>query len=177
MSVAERRRQDVEASLNNLYLSSSSHKPSKPVPKPQSTVTPNSWDEDLSSDTESEISPRPYCNDFPSAPPPTPITPTSNAARGGWAQFENPYSPGIGRSSDGDLSPMRGNFRPEKTTAVAGRMIAGALGVRAPKKSEEQRQYEKVVKEKEVRRREKEREGKRREEDEAVKAKAAIWDA
>lgn len=72
---------------------------------------------------------------------------------------------------------MRGNFRPEKTTAVAGRMIAGALGVRPPKKSEEQRQYEKVVNEKEVRRRDKEREDKRREEEEAVKAKAAVWDA
>jgi len=72
---------------------------------------------------------------------------------------------------------MRGNFRPEKQTAVAGRMIAGALGVRAPKKTEEQRQYEKAIKEKELKRRETERETKRREEASAEKAKAAIWDA
>ena len=75
------------------------------------------------------------------------------------------------------MSPARPNFRPEKQTAVAGRLIAGALGVRAPKKTEEQRQYDKAMKEKEIRRREKEREGKRREEEDVQKAKAAIWDS
>ena len=76
----------------------------------------------------------------------------------------------------GGMSPMRGHFRPEKTTAVAGRMIAGALGVRTPKKTEEQRHYEKAVKEKEIRRRDKERAGQRTEAESAEKAKAAIWD-
>ncbi|MCJ1321747.1 hypothetical protein MMC15_007092 [Xylographa vitiligo] len=175
MSVADRRRQDVESSLNGLSLSSSSHKTRKAVPKQQASTIADCWEEDLSSGTESEISPRQYGNDFPSAPPPTPMSPTSTSARGGWAEFESPYS--LGRGSDGGLSPMRGNFRPEKQTAVAGRMIAGALGVRAPKKTEEQRQYEKAMKEKELKRRETERETKRREEASAEKAKAAIWDA
>ena len=71
---------------------------------------------------------------------------------------------------------MKSSVRPEKQTAVAGRLIAGALGVRAPRKTEEQRQYDKAMKEKEIRRRDKERDAKVREEEDARKAKAAIWD-
>lgn len=62
--------------------------------------------------------------------------------------------------------------RPEKSTAVAGRMIAGALGMRAPVKSEEAKKYEKAVREKV----EKEREERRKDEAEREKAKRAVWD-
>ena len=112
---------------------------------------------------------------MPNAPPPTPISPTSSSSRGGWGDFESPYS--LSRGSDSSSSPARPNFRPEKQTAVAGRLIAGALGVRAPNKTEEQRQYEQAMKTKELRKREKEREEKRRADEDAQKAKAAIWDA
>jgi len=67
-------------------------------------------------------------------------------------------------------------MRPEKTDAVAKRLIAGALGVRAPKKTEEQRAYERAVKEKEIKRRNGEKEAKIRAEEEAKRAKAAAWD-
>lgn len=66
--------------------------------------------------------------------------------------------------------------RPEKTDAVAKRMIAGALGVRAPKKTEEQRAYERVVKEKEIRKRKEEKEEAARREEERERAKAAVWE-
>lgn len=62
--------------------------------------------------------------------------------------------------------------RPEKTTAVAGRMIAGALGMRAPTKSEEGRQYERALREKVGR----EKEERRREEKERERAKTAVWE-
>lgn len=75
------------------------------------------------------------------------------------------------------MSPSRPSFRPEKQTAIAGRMIAGALGVRTPKKTEEQRQYEKVVLEKEAKKRNRERERKIKEEEEIRKAKDDIWGA
>ena len=166
---------DVETSLGGLSLSPASHKAKKQVPKQQTTTVADSWEEDASSDTETEASPHAYGNDFPSAPPPTPISPTSTTSRAGWGEFENPYSPS--RSSDLALSPARPSFRPEKQTAVAGRLIAGALGVRTPKKTDEQRQYDKAMREKEARRREKEKEGKRREEEAAMKAKAAIWES
>lgn len=171
MSLAERRRQDVESSLGGLSLSKTSHK-KRQVPKQQTGTIADSWDEDASSDTETEASPRTGGNDFPSAPPPTPMTPNAHRSFG---DFENPYSPN--GSGDSIMSPMRGHFRPEKQTAVAGRLIAGALGVRAPKKTDEQRQYEKSIKENEMRRREKEREDKRRAEEDAQKARAAIWDS
>ena len=54
-------------------------------------------------------------------------------------------------------------------------MIAGALGVKAPKKTEEQRAYERAVKEKEIKRRNQEKEAAARAKEEAEKAKAAIW--
>ena len=66
--------------------------------------------------------------------------------------------------------------RPEKTTAVAGRLIAGALGVRAPAKSEETKEYDRVVKEKERRRRTEEKDAKRREEEEKEAAKKSVWE-
>jgi len=58
----------------------------------------------------------------------------------------------------------------------ASRLIAGALGVRAPKRTEEQKQYDKAVREKEQKRRDKEKEDKKREEEEKTKARAAVWD-
>jgi hypothetical protein len=73
-----------------------------------------------------------------------------------------------GRATDGR--------RPEKTDAVAKRMIAGALGVRAPKKTEEQRAYERAGREKEVKRREKEKADEARRVEEEKRAKAAVWD-
>lgn len=63
--------------------------------------------------------------------------------------------------------------RPEKQTAVAGRMIAGALGVRAPPKSEEGKRYERALREKAGR----EKEEKKSEEQERERAKMAVWDS
>jgi hypothetical protein len=75
--------------------------------------------------------------------------------------------------SSGSRSPAR---RPEKQTAVAGRLIAGALGIRAPKRTEEQRAYDRAIKEKELRRRNREREEEAKRKEEEERAKAAVWD-
>lgn len=156
-----------------------------------------------SSTTYSEPSPHGHnpnnSNTFPRAPPPTPSSPSGASPRSQWAaEYENPYSPSLaGRMntsmnmsmsmnmSDGLVSPARQTFagttaatgaRPEKQTVVAGRLIAGALGVRPPKRSDEQRLYEKSIMENELRRREKERGDAKRRLEEAAKAKAAMWD-
>lgn len=55
-------------------------------------------------------------------------------------------------------------------------MIAGALGIRAPKRTPEQRAYDRSVKEQEIRRRNREKEQAAKEKEEGEKAKAAIWD-
>ncbi|KAG5295113.1 hypothetical protein I7I48_11866 [Histoplasma ohiense] len=66
--------------------------------------------------------------------------------------------------------------RPEKQTAVASRMIAGALGIRAPKRTEEQRAYDRAMREKEAKQRERQRELEDSSRKEAEKARAAIWE-
>jgi hypothetical protein len=65
--------------------------------------------------------------------------------------------------------------RPEKQTAVANRLIAGALGVRA-QRTEEQRAYDRVVRENERKRIAREREEQANRELEQQRAKAAIWE-
>jgi hypothetical protein len=55
-------------------------------------------------------------------------------------------------------------------------LIAGALGVRAPKRTEEEREYDRVMREKERKRRNEEREREKREADEREARKKAVWD-
>ena len=56
-------------------------------------------------------------------------------------------------------------------------MIAGALGIHAPKRTEEQRAYDRSVKEQEIKRRNREREEAAKAWEEEEQAKAAVWDA
>ena len=55
-------------------------------------------------------------------------------------------------------------------------MIAGALGVKAPRMGEEARQYERAVREKERKRVERERGERDRLEKDKEEAKRAVWD-
>ena len=161
----------LESSLKNLSLHPEPSKSSGAFKQKQPVA--ESWeDEELAlsgDDIDQPISPQ-QSADYPNAPPPTPISPPSSFSR---ETFTNPY----GYSADGasDTRTERSNFRPEKTDAVAKRLIAGALGVRAPKKTEEQRAYERAAKEKEMKRRNQEKEAAVRAKEEAEKAKAAIW--
>lgn len=55
-------------------------------------------------------------------------------------------------------------------------MIAGALGVKVPQKSEEALTYEKAIREKETRRIRNEKEAKLRDEEQMILAKRQIWE-
>jgi hypothetical protein len=107
----------------------------------------------------------------PNPPPPTPASPTP---------FEFPDNAPYGATrSRGDSEAGRTgglDKRPEKTTAVAGRLIAGALGVRAPKRTDEEKEYDKAMREKERKRRTEEKERERREKEETEARKKAVWD-
>ncbi|TVY43192.1 hypothetical protein LSUB1_G001112 [Lachnellula subtilissima] len=146
-------------------------KSSKSFKQKQQTLADSWEDEDEASgeDTDRPLSPQ-QSADYPNAPPPTPISPSYNRE----SNFISPY----GYNGSGTPPERSGSAssRPEKTDAVAKRMIAGALGVRAPKKTEEQRAYEKAVKEKEIKRRNQEKEAAVRAKEQAEKAKAAIWE-
>jgi len=142
--------------------SSSSFKKKQPVA--------DSWDdEELSSgeDTDRPISPQ-RSAECPDAPPPTPISPPASFPNG--ETFVVPYVYGVSQARN-----ERASIRPEKTDAVAKRMIAGALGVKAPKKTEEQRAYDRAIKEKELKRRNQEKETAARAKEEAERAKVAVW--
>lgn len=126
----------------------------------------DSWEEeDISSgsDTETEAETQKGHSQGTAAPPPTPISPT---------QYDQDPSNSYRTVSDSPSS----SARPEKTDAVARRMIAGALGLKAPKLTEEQKAYQAAIKEKERKRREEQKAAERAKEEEAAKARAAIWD-
>ncbi|KAL8793512.1 MAG: hypothetical protein Q9195_003885 [Heterodermia aff. obscurata] len=160
---------------------------------------PDSWEEEALTTTSSPTS-SPTSNtqlpsaatedtdSIPSAPPPTPISPshrTSNAPKSSASQnlshleWDNPYgaptSPTPRAPSAGNVNGIGGS-RPEKSTAAAGRMIAAGLGVRQPKKSEENRAYEKAIREKEKKRREIERGKEKERVEEMERAKRGVWE-
>jgi hypothetical protein len=146
-------------------------------------VVAESWeDEEDGAQTPTESMLKPVGSDGPGThpPPPTPISATAGglydwspaSALGGG----RPQPLGSGRSTphtDSDSDRRR----PEKSTAAAGRMIAASLGVKAPKKTEEQRQYDRAMREQEAKRQNREKEARARDREEDEKAKAAVWDS
>ncbi|OAP54449.1 hypothetical protein AYL99_11550 [Fonsecaea erecta] len=116
-------------------------------------------------------------------PPPTPIAPgnggqyidwSSAQVLGGGRPSTRPYT--ASGASTPQTDSDRERRRPEKTTATASRMIAAGLGMKVPKKTEEQKQYDRAVREQEMKRRSKEKEEREREKEAEEKAKAAVWD-
>ncbi|KAI8723413.1 hypothetical protein NCS52_00197100 [Fusarium sp. LHS14.1] len=162
---------DVSTSINKLSITSNKEptQTKKPAPKKKAKkVVADSWeDEDVSdsepeaeSDKADELTP----SATPAPPPPTPMSPVGGSA---WTPPEDAPGPRAGGESA---------KRPEKTDAVARRMIAAGLGLKAPKQTEEQRAYQKSIREQEKKKREQEREQEKKRQEEADKAKAAIWD-
>lgn len=101
-----------------------------------------------------------------SAPPPTPASP--NSALPSWdSPHQVPYTT---RKGDRVCENQR---RPEKTTAVAGRLIAAGLGMEVPKAPKEQKAYDRAIRESEMERKNKERDEKREKE----KAQVAMWES
>ena len=127
-------------------------------PETKPKLVADSWEDDMGDDIDDD-------DDRGGIREPSP-TPTTQYQQ----SWTNPYEQDNGQKS---AEPSR---RPEKQTAVAGRMIAGALGVRAPKKTDEQRAYDRATRENEIRRRDREKERVARDREEEDKAKAAIWD-
>lgn len=158
---------DISSKVSKLSLQTSDTK--KPTTKAKSKKKEevvDSWEEeDLSSgsDTETEAETPIVHSQGTSAPPPTPISPT---------QYDRDPSNGYRTTLDSPGS----SARPEKTDAVARRMIAGALGLKAPKLTDEQKAYQAAIKDKERKRREEQKAAEKAKEEEAAKARAAIWD-
>ncbi|KAF2971101.1 hypothetical protein GQX73_g2463 [Xylaria multiplex] len=162
--------------------SASKSSSSKPKPKSKKQVVADSWEDEESSESEAETE------------PPTPAAQSNNASQGGVAAPPpTPISPSYGRHDPDSNAPWLASSstgggysyqdtqgdgaarRPEKTDAVARRMIASALGVRAPKQTEEQKAYDRAVRDKERKKLDEEREAERKRKEKAEEAKAAMW--
>lgn len=177
MSLPTRPSADDLTSLSKLKISTSS----KPKAAKKAAPVADSWEDELEgSDTETEENPedrlaQTKTADPPDVPPPTPASPTASnkpvASFGprGEELASDPYASLQPNREKGAQTPER---RPDKTTSVAARLIAGGLGVRAPKRTEEQREYDKAMKDKEKKRRDEERQAKVDEE----KAKRSVWE-
>lgn len=164
--------------------------PTKSKAKKKKEVA-DSWEDELSSGSETEreeaattsaaVTPSTTnTSEGPLAPPPTPISPQEDVQKSQpWLANVHPSS-SYGYSSNPSATsssrrPSELQRRPEKQTAVASRMITGALGIRAPKRTEEQRAYDRAMKENEIKRRNHAREEEARAREEEERAKAAIW--
>ena len=152
----------------------------------------DSWQDDNSDDSSNDQTPvegpgpslKPVKSSDPALgpPPPTPISAGGGEyvdwspaqVLGGGRPSTRPYSPPTTSSPHTDSD--RDRRRPEKTTATASRMIAAGLGVKPQRKTEEQKQYDRAVKEQEIKRRNRDREDKEREREDEEKVKAAVWD-
>lgn len=117
----------------------------------------------------------------PSPPPPTPASPTARTARPFYAgstlaSIDDAYDDPTSRDSSSSSALRDPDKRPEKTTSVATRLIAAGLGVRAPRRTEEQRKYDQSMREQEKKKRDDERARQSKAKEDVEKAKAAIWD-
>lgn len=155
---------DVSSKLSNLDLNKS--KPAQKSKAKEEVV--DSWeDEDVSDSDDQPTTPKATstAREAPAAPPPTPATPS----------FGPPDNWGD-QSSPSASSSTRDGRRPEKTDAVARRLIAAGLGLKAPKLTDEQREYQKSIREQERKRRDRERQEQQQKAESAERAKAAVWD-
>jgi hypothetical protein len=172
-------------SLQTTELETAAPRPRAKAPKKKDSPVADSWEDEADADDNAEATPVAATAAGTSAPPPTPLSPVAHSKR--------PFSPSAVPGPGFSIPPFDGagdypapsspaaagggpSKRPEKTDAVARRMIASALGMRAPKPTEEQRAYDKAVREKERKRREEEKERERKREEEIARARQAIWD-
>ncbi|KAL8851256.1 MAG: hypothetical protein Q9221_003786 [Calogaya cf. arnoldii] len=170
----EQSRPGIETSLESLDISKNNRT------QPNARLVADSWeDEELAASSSSASSDdadgTATARYIPSAPPPTPISPCARRADTAWGDFPSAYSPQSSVSRSGPAQATT-SHRPEKSTATAGRMIAGALGVKTPKRSEEAKAYERAVREKESKRIAREREERKLEEERREQARRQVWE-
>ncbi|KAK3109615.1 hypothetical protein LTR53_016944 [Teratosphaeriaceae sp. CCFEE 6253] len=168
----------ITSSLNKLNISTRSKK----------AGPADSWDQDDDSSSTASSSGastpiRPVSSsDYPGAPPPTPMSPSFSSgktAQGTPYQTFPPFGfPGDDERDDAPSKSLRGGEerRPEKSTAVASRLIAAGIGQKAPRRTKEQKEYDQAMKVQEKKKREQAKAEEERRAKEKERAKQAIWD-
>lgn len=204
-TLPQKQKDDIASTISKLVIDASAKKTASAKSKSKKAKEPvaESWeDEDVSSSSSSEDedgeeaesdeaqdrdSPEggyevgtstPSSLATPAVPPPTPASPLAYDSPGEWAA-RSPMDTGSGSGSGSGSGNGNGTppaRRPEKTDAVARRMIAAGLGLKAPRQTDEQRAYQRSVREQEKKRREAERAEEQRRREMADRAKAAVWE-
>ncbi|AEO66990.1 uncharacterized protein THITE_2115638 [Thermothielavioides terrestris NRRL 8126] len=201
--MAPKSKDDIASSIAKLSLktaeldktAAATSQPRRPGPQKKSSPVADSWEDEADDDSDavaSDAEATPVASTSTAgiaAPPPTPLSPVASTTKRPLSPSALSPAPGFGNTPPFDGSgaappPPAGRQsaaegptrRPEKTDAVAQRMIASALGMRAPKRTEEQKAYDRAVREKERKKREEEKEKERKREEEIAKARQAIWD-
>lgn len=163
----------MESRLGRLSINHETRK-DKVTPKEKSKeAVADSWDDEAASntsDTEGDSTAPSSKSPTPIAPPPTPASPHS-----GFPSWDSPDQLPLSTRMGDRASDDR--KRPEKSTAVAGRLIAAGLGMRAPKQTEEQKAYDRAIRENEIKRRKKEKEEKDKGVLENEKAQTVMWES
>lgn len=162
---------EVSPSLAQLSLDSRKETPQQKTPKKKAKkVVADSWEDEDLSESEPEPEQEEGKEEESAAQQPTNSKTAPSATD---SPFDSSWSSPTDPSSSRTTEPGK---RPEKTDAVARRMIAAGLGLRAPKQTDEQKAYQKSVREQEKRKREQEKELEQKRLEDAEKAKAAMWD-
>ncbi|KAL6898385.1 hypothetical protein GGI43DRAFT_93548 [Trichoderma evansii] len=188
-SLPQKGKDDIASTISKLSISTGKSKKSKePVA--------DSWEDEDVSDEEAEAAAAaeeqeeeegrdadagmstPSSLATPAVPPPTPASPLGYESPHEWASLgSQSQSPMVtstsGTGSGSGTPPAR---RPEKTDAVARRLIAAGLGIKAPRQTEEQRAYQRSVREQEKKRREEAKAEEEKRKAETEKAKMAVWE-
>ncbi|TKA28634.1 hypothetical protein B0A50_02961 [Salinomyces thailandicus] len=177
----------LASSLDKLSISDSS----KASPKQKRTDPAEFWEDEADTEPDSgTASPlqQVSSSDYPGAPPPTPASPSFSSSKtmeGSPYQTFPPY--GMGgplqdrHSGTGSSLAQRAagggeEKRPEKSTAVASRLIAAGIGRRPPRRTKEQREYDQAMRIQEKKKRDQAKAEEEKKVAERQKAKAAIWD-
>jgi hypothetical protein len=175
----------LQSSLSKLHIAQNGKGPARS----KKAEPVDSWEDEAdedSSDTETESETvRPDSSlDSPAPPPPTPSSPswtTPHTSSSSPYQTFPPYgldakassNPNSGRSTPG--SRGSDDKRPEKSTAVASRLIAAGIGQKAPKRTKEQREYDQAMKVQEKKKRDHAREEEDRKKREKEQALKDVW--
>ena len=171
MSPPTNSNEEVSPSFSKLSIKNTKSETPKPkVTKKVKKVVADSWEDADSSGPESDAEPE--INDDEDESAPKPSTSTFSPARP-LSSTGSTWQPPPDTKEWRDAEPEK---RPEKTDAVARRMIVAGLGLKAPKLTEEQKAYQRSVREQEKKKREQEKELEKKRKEEAEQAKASVWD-
>ncbi|KAF2771772.1 hypothetical protein EJ03DRAFT_24978 [Teratosphaeria nubilosa] len=177
----------LTSSLDKLQLSGKRKSNQKQRPEPL-----DSWEDDdgtedrgpFAADDHVTMERPTSSSDYPEPPPPTPASPSFSSGKTSRGSPYRTYPPyGLDGSLDESDGPQPfyvsrdgHESRPEKSTAVASRLIAAGIGQKAPRRTEDQRKYDQAVKVQEKRRRDQAKAEEERQKLEKERAKKAIWD-